>query len=388
MSAHEPVTERLITVLEAEPRLKELLEKSIRAAGEENPDPRTNPVRSLEDYLRFIDRCSSSMPWDLLDGTGDDGIYDRIDQGLNYFYFLNDRPLAELDGHGLYNASVQYVRPYCDWLVEFARGWGEYLSRPETWGEEYLALVRSDERFGLGKGWYESPDNWHSFNDFFSRRLSSPAARPIAAEGDDRIVCSPADSTPQGIWRIDHNNRIICNGEKSVKSQNFASVYDLLGLNSQFRECFAGGSITHSFLDVHDYHRYHFPVSGRVLEVNVTDQECASGGLTRWDAQRRKYVLDSGLPDWQMSETRGCVIVEMEAGGLAALLPVGMSQVSSVNFGPDVRPGARFRKGDELGWFLFGGSDFVMVFQQSEGFELTARAGEHILMGREYGKLK
>ncbi len=388
MSAHEPITEKLIKVLEAEPQLKELLEKSIMAAWRENPDPRTNPVHSIEDYLQFIDRCSSSMPWDMLDGTGDDGIYDRIDQGLNYFYFLNDRPLAELEGRGLYNASMQYVGAYRDWLVEFARDWGEYLSRPETWGTEYLELVRSDARFGLGRGWYESPENWHSFNDFFSRRLSSSAARPIAAEGDDRVVCSPADSTPQGVWEIDNNNKIVCNGEKNVKSQNFASVYDLLGPRCRYRESFAGGRITHSFLDVHDYHRYHFPVSGKVLEVSITPQECASGGLTRWDAQLGKYVLDSRLPDWQMSETRGCVIVETDMGNLVALLPVGMSQVSSVNFGRDVRPGAHFKKGDELGWFLFGGSDFVMVFQKSAGFEFTAWTGEHIQMGQEYGRMK
>ena len=387
MSEHEPAAGKLASLLESEPRLKELLEKSIGAAAKENPDPRTNPVRSLEDYFRFIDRCSVSMPWDLMDGSEDDGVYDRIDQGLNYFYFLNDRPLAELDGRGLYNASVQYVGAYRSWLVEFARGWGEYLSRPETWGEAYLALARSDERFGLGKGWYESPDNWHSFNDFFARRLSSPTVRPVAAEGDDSVVCSPADSTPCGVWGIDDNGKIICNGEKNVKSQNFASVCDLLGPDSRYRESFAGGSLTHSFLDVHDYHRYHFPVSGRVLETGLITQECASGGLTRWDAERRKYVLDSDLPDWQMNETRGRVVVETEKG-LAALLPVGMSQVSSVNFGPDVKPGAWFRKGDELGWFLFGGSDFVMVFQKSMGFELTARAGEHILMGQEYGKLE
>ncbi len=132
MNAHEPVTEKLISVLNADPELKKLLEKSIEAAARINPDRSTNPVRSLEGYFRFIDRCSSSMPWDILDGTGDDGIYDRIDQRLNYFYFLNDQPLEELDGQGLYNSSVQYVGAYRDWLVEFARRWGSYLSSPET----------------------------------------------------------------------------------------------------------------------------------------------------------------------------------------------------------------------------------------------------------------
>jgi len=58
-----------------------------------------------------------------------------------------------------------------------------------------------------------------------------------------------------------------------------------------------------------------------------------------------------------------------------------------------------------LGNFLFGGSDFVMLFQDRAGFEITAAKTkntttetgsgqkpevtyEHILMGEEYGVMK
>ena len=44
-----------------------------------------------------------------------------------------------------------------------------------------------------------------------------------------------------------------------------------------------------------------------------------------------------------------------------AVLPVGTCFVSSVNLTPEV--GARLQKGDEFGFFLFGGSDIVMLFQ-------------------------
>jgi phosphatidylserine decarboxylase len=70
-----------------------------------------------------------------------------------------------------------------------------------------------------------------------------------------------------------------------------------------------------------------------------------------------------------------------------------MSQVSSVNFSDNVQVGARVEKGDELGYFLFGGSDFIMLFQKDAGFELTVsqeREGDdytHVLMGEEYGTL-
>lgn len=387
MHGHEQITERLINILSVEPEIKHLLESSIAGAAEINPDRRTNPVRSLEDYFTFVDRCSAAMPWDILDGTGDDGIYDRVDQGLNYFYFLNDVPLPELGGRGLYNCSVQYVGSYRNWLAEFVRGWGLFLSTPQSWGPRQLELVRSESRFGLDRGWYEPPENWNSFNDFFSRRLSSPAVRPICAVNNCDVVCSPADSAVQGIWNIDENSKILCDGEHNVKSRDFGSVIDLLGPKCAYRREFAGGCLTHSFLDVHDYHRFHFPVSGTVLEVTRTCQECASGGRMRWDTKQKKYILDSRLPGWQMTETRGCVIADMGDRGLAALMPVGMSQVSSVNFEANVRPGLRFEKGNALGWFLFGGSDFVMLFQRKAGFHLTSAPGQHLLMGGRLGEM-
>ena len=65
-----------------------------------------------------------------------------------------------------------------------------------------------------------------------------------------------------------------------------------------------------------------------------------------------------------MIETRGCVIIETEKYGLVALLPIGMSQVSSVNFEDTIKVGNAVKKGEMLGYFLFGGSDFIMLFQR------------------------
>ncbi len=50
------------------------------------------------------------------------------------------------------------------------------------------------------------------------------------------------------------------------------------------------------------------------------------------------------------------------------------------------------KKGDMLGYFLFGGSDFVLLFQSNVDFKLTVPREidgtyKHVLMGEEYGKL-
>lgn len=91
---------------------------------------------------------------------------------------------------------------------------------------------------------------------------------------------------------------------------------------------------------------------------------------------------------WQSIETRGVVIIETEDGGYAAVIPVGMCQVSSVNFENVISPGQKVRKGDPLGYFLFGGSDIVMLFSEDLDFELTTDVQKHGLMGEEYGRIQ
>jgi hypothetical protein len=140
---------------------------------------------------------------------------------------------------------------------------------------------------------------------------------------------------------------------------------------SSYNNAFANGTLTHTFLDVDDYHRYHFPVDGTIKEVRIIQSDDAVGGFLTWDPKTNKYVLDANTPGWQNIETRGCVIVETPKYGLVALLPIGMSQVSSINFKKSVKVGSTVKKGDMLGYFLFGGSDYVMLFQSKVDFKLT-----------------
>ncbi len=389
--SHAPMTEELIDLAESDGQFATLLEESIAEAAEVNPDEATNPAQTLEEYYDFLDWAATCMPWNILkDQAG--GLYEHIDQSLDYFYFLVDQPLEELEGQGYYNNSLQYVEPFRSWMKEFVQGWGEYLSTEDSWSDEYYELAYADPRFGLQNGWYEDPSNWHSFNDFFSRYLSSDSARPIAAPGDDSVVVSPADAVPQGIWQIDENSELVTEDGVLVKSSRFNSIAVLLGEDNEYRDAFAGGTFTHTFLDVNDYHRYHFPVGGTILDVGIIPQDDAVGGKQIWDAEEGKYVLEDQVPGWQMIETRGYVILETAEYGLVAVLPIGMSQVSSVNFEDTVVAGATVEKGDMLGYFLFGGSDIIMLFQKGAGFELTAPATGsgsygHLLMGEEYGKL-
>ena len=133
-----------------------------------------------------------------------------------------------------------------------------------------------------------------------------------------------------------------------------------------------------------DYHRYHSPVSGRLLELRTIPGVAAGGGYTLWDNEQKLYYYnDMGF---QMVETRSCAIIETDAYGLVAMLPVGMSQICSFNWLPSLRVGDRLERGQEMGYFLFGGSDIVLIFQRGIRVQLL-HDGSHLLMGEAYATL-
>ncbi len=223
-----------------------------------------------------------------------------------------------------------------------------------------------------------------------------------SAPEDDSVIIAPADSLPQGVWRIDSEGKfkadpITKEDGVVIKDSCFISVEDLLGEDgADYASLFHGGYLTHTYLNYDDYHRYHSPVSGTVKAVYIIPYANAVGGVVYWDPDIQLYVLESNSLSWQSCETRGVLLIETEYG-MAAMIPVGMGQVSSVNFLDAIRPGTQIKKGDEVGYFLFGGSDCVMLFEENSGFILTAAEGgtgsysagyAHVFRREEYGRFE
>jgi phosphatidylserine decarboxylase len=73
---------------------------------------------------------------------------------------------------------------------------------------------------------------------------------------------------------------------------------------------------------------------------------------------------------------RAIVLIEADDPviGLMAFVAVGMSEVSSCLIDPKVTPGYHVGKGEELGYFQFGGSTHCLVFRPGAiaEFALTA----------------
>ena len=71
--------------------------------------------------------------------------------------------------------------------------------------------------------------------------------------------------------------------------------------------------------------------------------------------------------------TRGFIIIE-SAIGFVAVMPIGMGHISSINFSAE--EGSSLTKGEEFGFFAFGGSDIVMLFEAGK-IQFTAKEKTH-----------
>ena len=243
---------------------------------------------------------------------------------------------------------------------------GTYMYSTESTG--YLDSFFKNSKYKVEE-YIEPPGGWLTYNQFLARHVK-PWKRPVADRCNDDIIVSPADSKYLGKWTLNDNATI------TVKGDTY-SMSDLLA-GSRYQRKFKGGVFTHSYLSVYDYHRYHTPVSGTVVEVKKIP------GRT-WTNEVQKLTGKTTVDDigFQFNQTRGYIIIKTNTAGFVAVVPVGMGFVSSVNI--TVEEGVKLSKGDEFGFFAYGGSDIIMLFEPNV-VKFTAFANKHYLMGEKIAK--
>ena len=367
MKRERNIVARLQQLLDDDEYLRQLVTQSLAQAAVANPHLHTNPVRTLDEWYVFLERFIHRMPWQTMDIGEDASFFRRIDQNIGYFYFLLDQPLEALKNHGYIYPSLQYEPRIAAWLVEYNKAWGEWLSSADSWNDTYYTLARTDARFELDTDRYESPANWHSWNDFFTRRLKNHSA----FSNQHSAFRSPCDGVIM---------------DYPAKTMSTNHLQNLLG-DSQYAVCFKGGKAMHIVLDVFDYHRFHAPCDGQIVEQKIIPGIHAGGGVIIWDEAQGRYRYDSlGATDFQTLETRGVLVLDTPDFGYVALIAVGVQQVSSVQWTEELsaissQPSSEFlRVGEEIGRFLFGGSDIILLFEpgKAPAFELgkAVKVGE------------
>jgi phosphatidylserine decarboxylase len=302
--------------------------------------------------------------------SGDPIIYfDRYEKALKEEIVYGDGALrfAYETAAGRVLAKALFSRAFV------SRIFGWYMRRPASRGR-IAPFVRD---YGLDPDDFAQPlEAYGSFNDFFRRELK-PEARPI--DEDPGSTVFPADGRHLGWESIGTEQQVFVKGQKWDLEQ-------LLGGDGELVSRFTGGTLVLSRLCPVDYHHFHYPVGGQLAGKRLIEGPLYSVSPV---ALRRRLAY--------MWENRRCLQV-IDAGdrGQVVFIAVGATNVGSIRYRP-VSEGGKVRKGQGNGWFEFGGSSVITIFEPGKvalaadlvqstdkGVELYARMGDRMGSFRNY----
>lgn len=184
---------------------------------------------------------------------------------------------------------------------------------------------------------YEKTD-YRSFNDFFTRKIR-PSFRPVAMQSDAFV--SP------------------CDGKLSVHPVKENSAFQIKGHSYTMRELVNDDRIAGRYesgvmlvfrLTVSDYHRYHYPDSGRksqntrIKGILHTVIPIAAGARRIYCENAREYFT--------LSSDHFGEILMIQVGALLVGRICNKHQEAIV------------QRGDEAGWFEYGGSTVIVCLEK------------------------
>lgn len=319
----------------------------------------------LTDFARWIPKQASEPPW-----SGQKEESREVLDRLCHFYWLIDQP------DSTNKVIVENHEWFREWLIDYADSWGSFLDTTESFNHDTLdSFINYSEKYrvqdsmiGTKPHWRpNAPSGWLTFNQFFARELNG-GLRPIDQPNDNQCVTSPADCSFKQYFMIDKDSRVDNINLKGTTT--VATVKDLLG--EEYSKTFQNGVFVHYFLSPFSYHHFHAPVAGEVMDCFPVRQEVyldvtiAANG--QFDAP------DTSETGYEFKQSRGILVIDTSVKnphdnnsdygniGKVAVVPVGMAQVSSVSM--TATKGQYLQKGDEFGYFTFGGSNIIMLFEE------------------------
>ena len=219
----------------------------------------------------------------------------------------------------------------------FSKWYGRRMSTPESAARVAPFIAQ----YGLDAADFAEPyDSYRSFNEFFYRKLKKEA-RPI--DGDPATVVFPADGRHLGFERASAIAGVF------VKGQKF-NLTSLLG-DEKLAARYADGALVLSRLCPVDYHRFHFPVAGVPGETRLINGPLFSVNPI---ALRQKLA-------YLWTNKRTITELKTERFGTVLCLEIGATCVGTIV--QTFQPGIAVEKGEEKGYFAFGGSSTLTIFE-------------------------
>lgn len=335
------------------------------------------PEKDFDDFLAFFEGWGTFVP--------------NHENGMKYYELM----------YGLCyqnESALKFVEnePGLSWTRKFVQVRGKYMDSPasinkhlDAMDDWYNTLYNPKPELNQWDD-FQPPHPPHvgykgykTFNEFFTRELK-PGKRPIAFPGDDSILVSPADGLVNVV-----NSNLSTDSLIHTKYDEYLNVEQLLQ-GSKYSKYFIGGTAADSVLLPPDYHRYHSPASGKVVESREVDS--CSGVYFGMDGGFYTFANNGNIGGYKSKYGifglyhRGYYIIETENFGYIAMVPIGLDDISSVNFvdkfrnvGSKKNPGpVDVKKGEEVGHFAYGGSTIILLFQPGVFFAVKTQQGRQI----------
>ncbi len=281
--------------------------------------------------------------------------------------------------------ELEEERVYGDALVRFSYGTrlGRFLSEAvlaRRWVSKLVGAYKSTRHsaraipafvrdYGIPMEEFE-PEQYASFNDFFIRRFRAGARRfckeprELSAFAEGRYLAY-REVTPE-----------LCFPVKGEHLSAAAILADRAMANR-----FEGGPVLIARLCPLDYHRFHYPDDGRCLQ-----RYRAAGKLHSVNPLALTHKSDIFV-----TNERCVSILETAHFGRLAYVEVGAICVGRIVHSHPEK--TRFARGEERGYFLFGGSTVILmgepdawipdedlVEQTRAGVETHIRLGERVAL--------
>ena len=199
-----------------------------------------------------------------------------------------------------------------------------------------------------------NPEDYRSFNDFFTRALKADA-RPIS----EAPLISPADGVISRTGMIE-NNRLI-----QAKCHDY-TLEALLGGDIHYARQFQNGAYSVIYLSPRDYHRVHMPADGQLISMTYVPGDLFAVNPATVETVEGLFARNERL----------IIRFETETGPLC-LIMVGAIFVGSMEtawagkitppYGPVLRhfdyrdQTLSFTKGDEIGRFNMGSTVIILT---------------------------
>lgn len=248
--------------------------------------------------------------------------------GEKYLKFLYYNPLGELP----LNLVVKKK-----FLTEY---YGKKMDKPESVKKVPSFIEQADINIAEAK---KRVEEFKSFNDFFYRELKE-GARTV--DYRENVLASPADGKILAFENLDIEKEFYIKGDKFTLEEFFADK----GLANKYKD----GVFMIIRLAPIDYHRFHFPADGEISESKLIDGVYYS--VSTHAIKKNFRILCENKREYSILKTKKF--------GDIAMFEVGATMVGGIK--QSYKPNSYVKKGEEKGYFYFGGSTCVLVFERGK----------------------